>query len=359
MVLVRPRLSLPAERSSAASDRLLGFDAWRAIAAYAVIWIHVPRSEALVWTTILCRFAVPFFIAGAAYFAARGAWQTPSRSWSAYAWSRIARIYVPFLIWSAIYLGFKYAKWLLLPAQDNAFPGLEILWTGAAYHLWFMPFVLVVCLLSFTAARGFDSVLPRARVAAAWGCLLSAVTLGWIIQLIGPAATPLGFMIQAIPAALFGLELAFRSSMRPLTAHGTSKPQALNRATHDLAATRPRHVYLPMMLSGLLFPACQIVLLFGGRDVIVESLAGAFLLRAALASGHFPIDRIFSALGRLSAGIYFAHLLIIKSLESVTTCLHWETTPQIDVGIFILTAICSTLLAWLLSRAKLTRWLVT
>ena len=63
------------------------------------------------------------------------------------------RIYVPFLAWSGIYLAFKGGKALLLPGQPNDFPGVDLLWLGSFYHLWFMPFVLLVTLAVFCLAR--------------------------------------------------------------------------------------------------------------------------------------------------------------------------------------------------------------
>src|SRR6201999_3637227 len=52
-----------------------------------------------------------------------------------------------------IYLAFKGAKSMALPDQPNDFPGWEFLWTGSFYHLWFMPFILVVSLLAFVLAQ--------------------------------------------------------------------------------------------------------------------------------------------------------------------------------------------------------------
>ncbi len=67
------------------------------------------------------------------------------------------RIYVPFLAWSVVYLVFKGAKALLLPGEPNDFPGVEFLWLGSFYHLWFMPFMLLVTLGVFCLARGVAS----------------------------------------------------------------------------------------------------------------------------------------------------------------------------------------------------------
>jgi len=82
-----------------------------------------------------------------------GVWRKPERTFAAYGRSRFLRIYVPFLVWSALYLGFKVVKSRFLPDQPNDYPGIEILWTGSFYHLWFMPFILMVSLAAFVVAK--------------------------------------------------------------------------------------------------------------------------------------------------------------------------------------------------------------
>lgn len=344
MVVFAQRLRRSRLASGSNPNRFARFDAARALAAYAVIWIHTPRSEALTWSTILCRFAVPFFTAGAAYFAVRSAWHSPDRSWPAYARARVQRIYGPFVVWSLIYLAFKYLKWRLLPEQENDFPGVEILWTGGAYHLWFMPFILLVCLASHAVARRFQQASPQERNQAAWGWLAGAVALSTLAECAGTNGSAWVFMLRAAPAAFFGLELAFRPT--------PPSPQTIDRNGRFPS---------PWWSVGLGI-VCLVTLVITGRNVLVESLAGAALLRATLGAGRGdsgPFEILLVELGRLSAGIYFAHLLVIKILESGAARLQFDSSWQLDLGIFIFAAVCSTLLAWLLSQFSLTRSLAT
>src|SRR5829696_7746637 len=57
------------------AGRLAILDVARLVAAVAVIWIHTPRSPELSASRELGRFAVPFFIATAVFFA----WQSARR----------------------------------------------------------------------------------------------------------------------------------------------------------------------------------------------------------------------------------------------------------------------------------------
>jgi surface polysaccharide O-acyltransferase-like enzyme len=59
----------------------------------------------------------------------------------------------------------------------------------------------------------------------------------------------------------------------------------------------------------------------------------------------------------LAYGIYLSHLLFIKTLEAVGSKLHVPLSLGSSLGIFVLAAAGSTLLAWLLARSRWTRWL--
>ena len=108
---------LPA--SAPVRQRLELFDFARLVAIYSIVWLHTLRSPQLVSWTVLGRFAVPFFAAGAAFFVLEGLRRQPQRSIGEYAWGRVRRIYLPFLAWSGIYLVFKIVKSALLPDQPD------------------------------------------------------------------------------------------------------------------------------------------------------------------------------------------------------------------------------------------------
>jgi surface polysaccharide O-acyltransferase-like enzyme len=304
----------------------------RLVAALAVIWIHVPCSPELAWTTVFCRFAVPLFVASAAHFAVRAAYK-PHTS-REYLLARVQRIYLPLLAWSGIYLLFKLAKARLLPDQPNDFPGVELLWTGGAYHLWFMPLVLGVCGASFLAARAVCK-WKSGTIAM----VLPAVIAGLAISLI-PAPTSdaaLKLMWEALPAGIVGFAIGIADKSWK---------------------------WLPMSSVAQLACLILIAIIVGGeaiygRQMTAEAMLGALLLCLALSPTATSLEQTLAPLGRLAIGIYFVHLLWIKIVEALANKLHFEATWQLDFLTLAATSTLAVATALLLARHRATAWLVT
>ena len=316
-------------------------DVCRLWAAYAIVWLHTPWPAAWAQSGLVGRFAVPFFTAAATLLA----WQAgarPGRSGLEYGRSRVLRIYVPFLAWSGVYLAFKGAKALVLPGEPNDFPGVELLWLGSFYHLWFMPFVFLLTLAVFGLAQTVAAgARPGRSGFGETAVLLLAVVAGWQLAFL-PAdrsAQSVSFgqlVLDALPSACWALALAIpysRGRMAWLRRRGVS------------------HVCLAVAV------ALTVLLCSTGRSRLLENLSGLALLAFALGdwSGR-AIERI-ARLGPLAYGIYLSHLLLIKTLEAIGPKLGLSPSLATSLAIFVLAAVGSTLLAWLLSRTRWTRWL--
>ena len=194
---------VPADRGGGATrPRWATFDLARLLAAYAIVWVHASRLPALQSSKALGRFAVPFFVFGAVFFVIDGLRRRPWRGFAEYARSRFVRIYLPFLAWSVVYLGLKLVKAALLPEQPNDMPGWSLFWAGSFYHLWFMPFILVVSLAAFGLGK---AVLgrPRAEAALAAGCAVAglAVALAPTSAFGFPSTGRGAALAAAVPAA--------------------------------------------------------------------------------------------------------------------------------------------------------------
>ncbi len=318
--------------------RRVAFDLGRLLAAYAIVWLHTPRSETLIETTSLVRFAVPFFVFAAVFFVFDSLRRHPERNFAQYFRSRLVRIYVPFLAWSGVYLLFKAAKSLLLPEQPNDFPGIELLWIGSFYHLWFMPFILAVSLAAFLVAK---TVLARQRPGSIVA-ILSFIAAGLLALLPLPmmpseAARDYQFLVfNATPAVLMGIGLAILSG-----------PAA--KLFERRGAT---------VLGLLLFLGTTAAIFCLGRARLLETLAGLGFMLVSLASFQAPWVERFAKLGRLAYGIFLSHLLFIKVAEAVASKLNIPSGCELDLGIFFFAAVGSTLLAWTLSQSSTTKWLV-
>lgn len=327
----------PAEPPIAAPPRRAVFDVARLAAAYAIVWLHTPRSPFLAETTVFARFAVPFFVFATVFFTFDSLARHPNRRFVEYAKGRFRRIYVPFLAWSAVYLAFKGAKSVLLPDQPNAYPGVEILWTGSFYHLWFMPFIFVVSLAAFLTARLVPRY-PSAETAVGLFAGLAAVVVASLRLPMVPAEESREYaflLLNAAPSVLGGV--AFAVAYR-----------RFGKGWETPAAT---------MHGVLLFAAASAGLWFLGRDRMLETIAGfGFFLIALCPTGGASLSRA-AALGSLAYGIYLAHLLFVKIAEALATKFDLAVAWYVDIAVFLFAAIGSTLAAALLARFRATRWM--
>jgi surface polysaccharide O-acyltransferase-like enzyme len=336
-VALQSELKAELRPAAPARQRLAMFDFARLVAIYGIVWLHTLRSPTLISWTVLGRFAVPFFAAGAAFFVIEGLRRQPTRALGEYAWGRVRRIYMPFLAWSGIYLVFKWVKSAVLPDQPNDFPGISALWTGTFFHLWFMPFVLLATLAVFVLGR---EVVKRPRTQWFACALLLAGGLACAIYDRPAFATAdPGFTLlvwQASPAVCWGFAVA-------LTVSTSGKSLFASRTVTACAA--------------IAFFALIVWLAAFGRNTLIENLAGILFLIAALAPSAPDWIGRAGRFGSLAYGIYLAHMLVIKVLEAVATRERLTVSWLLDVVIFIAAALGSTLIAGLLARSPRTRWL--
>lgn len=321
-----------------AQSRRAMIDVARLAAAYGIIWLHTPRFDALAASRSIGRFAVPFFVFSTVFFVFEGLARRPERTFGQYARARFLRIYLPFMAWSAIYLAFKVVKGFLLPEQPNDYPGVEILWTGGFYHLWFLPFILVVSLLAFVTAK---ATADRGRVELA---VAVAAAVAGIVLAVTPTPGPIlrtgafaGCVADALPAVCWALALGI----------AVRRPSA--RFLESPAAT----------MAGLLLAVASTAWVWRFGDAkLPATLAGLGVMVAALGPARTAWIGRLAKLGPLAYGIYLGHMLFIKVLEALAVALDAPVTWQLDVTVFFIAAASSTLLAWALSRRRQMRWLV-
>jgi surface polysaccharide O-acyltransferase-like enzyme len=313
-------------------------DLARLLAVYAIVWLHNVQSPALERSRALGRFAVPLFVFLTIFLVFEGVSRNPWRSWGQYARSRAVRLYLPFLAWSGIYLAFKAIKGRLLPGEPNDYPGIEILWLGACYHLWFLPFILAVSLLAFGAAK-----LVVAR--PGWVPLLVVVFVA--------AGLALGFLPSPARLATLSEYWALVPNALPAVAWGLALAVACR--TLGAGALEDRRAALG---GAVAFALATAWVWHAGRARLAETVAGLAVLLVALT----PVDqRRFARFGRagsLAFGIYLCHVLWIKIFQAAAMKAGLPISWQRDLGVFLLAATASTLLAWSLSRGRWTRWLI-
>ena len=296
--------------SPAPAARLPALDAMRLVAAAVIVWIHTVESDTLARTTLIGRFAVPFFTIASLWLLGQSLRRRPMQSWGRYAASRLMLLYVPFLLWTVIYLTARYAKHRLLhvgmPIEFNAW----ILVLGVTEQLWFLPALLVVSVLCFPvirlAVRG--SVTARAVVCAA---ALIATAVAAMLPFPGSAGdVAIDNTVQGVyfmlPAVFVGVALAVTMS-RPLSAR----------------------------VGGLVFGPLWIIAIainvLVGRSAGIEMAAGlaAFLLAASAIDG--AAVRLLATGGGVAMGIYLSHVLFVEGIQAAAHRSGFEPSAGLDV----------------------------
>jgi hypothetical protein len=235
-----------------------------------------------------------------------------------------------------IYLAFKAVKGLALPNQPNDFPGLEFLWVGSFYHLWFLPFIFVTSIAVFCLGKVVIGK-PAAELTAAMLCL----------------ATGEGFALAPVPPGLAGGQIELVWHALPAVFWGITLSVAFHRgAARWLQTSASALVGLTVAVS------CIAWTWRFGRNTLAENVAGLSCVLVALAPWSTRMLARIGAMGPRAYGIYLSHLLFIKSAEAVLNKLHVSPTPAVDIGVFGLAVLGSTALTWVLGHFRATRWLV-
>lgn len=314
-------------------------DQGRFFAAAGVVWIHSMRSDSFSAWGELGRFAVPFFISLAILMT----WQSLQRSSETgfidYLSQRLRRLYLPMLVWSLVYLGFKLVKSWLQPDMPNDFPGWSFLWGETAYHLWFIPFLTLI-VIALYGMRPLATVSESAKRMLALGCFAIAAAMSLAPHLeVPPHLTGLQWMWRAAPAAFCAFALFGLLDARP---------------TAYVVAPRLSRI------AGMVGVAALFLAVMQPGSLILETIAGLMFLVVVLNEEmHWKGMASLTLLGRISMGIYFCHLLFIKCIEILWDRFMHEPTLWKDGVIFVLSLSGAACLSYVLYRIQATRWLVS
>ena len=195
-----------------AGQRFAALDAGRFIAAIAVIYWHSVTDPTCRRYLGLATWSVPFFSAAAVYLLANGLARNPLRPFGAYARERVVRIGAPFVAWSAVYLLARNAEHLLVAGKPAVPLEWAMLWGSTAHHLWFLPFIMGVCLVLFLPLRA----MQRHRFLIPIIATLSLAGAAAILALPGPPKGLEYLLMQAwvtTPAVLGAVALACAASL--------------------------------------------------------------------------------------------------------------------------------------------------
>ena len=355
-----------------------GLDAMKFVAAAAVVWIHTAAEGWWSASVALSRFAVPFFALVSAYALVAGMRSRPEESLASIARKRVLRLYVPFLVWGAVYLALRFIKLNLLHESGplaSAAPGAPAaaasLWDpvtfffiGHAQQLWFLPYI---CLASIALAALIHPVIGKPALERAMGWAL--IVAGVVVALVMP---PSGPSIDRPPLenlALLGL------ACTPALLWGAAAPLLLRVGLGSLR--------VPIWIGALCTVALGITMWgvwsggwglgftggLGGwgrtdhpapfRMLALENVAGVL---AAVVAISLPSSKGLLAwlatLGTLAFGMYLSHILFLQAARLVQRKAHLADSLPVDLALWTAAVIGAVLLSMLLRRIPATRWLI-
>lgn len=300
-----------------------------------IILLHsVPSKDALSYVSI-SHISVPIFTSISVWFSVGSGLDAKGNLWR-WARSRAWAIYGLFATWNLIYLSIRYfSGGVNIAAMSSLEVAENILISGFANAIWFLPFILIFNVISYTAARAIVAWEERIKMIFALGTFLLG---GGILFL--PHLTELSSKFhfievwpKGIPAVLmtFGLVVINRSIGARFAAHKK--------------VTWPALVALPVFYAALILTSRSI--LFFEYATAVAS----FLLLRTLLEKHKIIKFVPSS--DMTLLFFVAHPLFLHGNRKVFELFSFfSSTSEVPVQllIFLLTLVQLTLFWFLLKR---------
>ncbi len=317
-------------------SRFEAVDLAKLIAAAAVVWIHVTNCDDSRAFLPLCRFAVPFFTCVAVYFVLHKVYahQVP---FGTYCLERARRLYVPFMLWSGVYLGARLLKHAVVGFGQPVVFSPAVFLNGTAHHLWFLPFICLVSIITYGLARSFPQ--PSAPHRRWWvlGCFIAGIA--WALTpcpiVLHSAEFPLSYFIdhawEAVPAAFFGAALFWLLS--------DFRPETSQRWT----------------VLGI-GAAIVVAEFFSDGHPILPNLAGASLLFFTTTQPNRNWTTALWPWAQLAFLIYLVHVLFVEALQTVVMRFDGTRSLSADLSVWALALLVSALAARGLLRFEKLKW---
>ncbi|MBX3358139.1 MAG: acyltransferase [Phycisphaeraceae bacterium] len=365
------QIAIPSDRI-----RFEGVDAARVIASLATVWFHAAESlsgrgaggnrvaqSMLAWAEVT-RFAVAFFAMAAAFFLVLSLRRDPSKSYRTFAGGRFRRLYLPFLGWAAIYYLASEVNHRFITHTPSQGLGVSVLWWGTAYHLWFLPFLLACLLVAFPVVK-FALASRRREVLVGFAALLlGAVVALWPLHGSVDSQIPqikdgdiLGIHLPVLDVenTVFALGKWWARAPGFLWGIGLGLLWDVRNAMGSRRGKTPLSVGTGLVGVALI-GVCVGVLLDQGQMNVYHNLEGVGLFVAAL-SPLLAVAVGLAKLGRLTYGIYLAHVLVVQVVEVVAQKAgmlnYWWAYPVV----FAIAAAGSVVVAKALRWHRWTAWL--
>ncbi|ADD28999.1 acyltransferase [Meiothermus ruber] len=287
-------------------------DVYRGIAILGVLVAHVggrflrevpPDSEhwwLIATTNRLLAWVVPAFL----FLSTILIGNSLLRNNQPYSWARLRPVVVPYLVWTGIYLLFRYFEGNLPPLTLERI-GLYLLWGKSYFHLYYMVLAIQLVLL-------MPLLLPvlRRRVPA-WLVLLVSIGLTlafyWANRLYWQVPFPGSTLIWYLPTLAVGLTLVKQM-------HGLEQIVRRYRAWGLVVLGLGMSLYLPLAYDAIRNIPVNTFQYQTGYW-IYSSAVSFVLISVAIWLSRTPLSAALQFLGRYSLHIYLLHPLVIRVLE--------------------------------------------
>jgi len=296
-------------------NRDLSFDAFRGLAIIAVVAIHAaylggsPHSSGFLYYRQLLNFCIPVFFFISGYWASRK--QIDSLAgYDAFLWKRLSRIFVPYLFWSSLILGYSAVK----TGDVDGYKTVFLLLTGGACGGYY--FVIAIAQLYI-----LTPVLQYLnRKLGGYGLIL--VLVFNMACLLALYLSRLFDVIRHLPAALPFYSWIIYYEM------GLVAAEHYNRTTAPQKIRLFRPFILFAILASLLISVMEVIIILSKYDNPAFAASPAkystLLYSVCVILGFLfyreyfrRLPRLFGTLGRYSFGIYLINIIVLGQVVEI------------------------------------------
>jgi len=340
-------------------QRLIGIDAFRVLAIYAVIIVHIDEGIKNIppgWFNIInfASFCVPFFLATAFYLAISKLYASqktyPLRS-------RLTRLLIPYGFWSIFYLLYKAAKYLVVGETSRLVELLRdplslIFLGGVSFHLYFLPLLatgtLLLKLVEILVKIKFSlraitfialiSLLIHEMVLVSGNGLKAPANVAFesFLSAVSPEANSnpllrwffveLVWVLRCLPYIMFGM----------IFAHPMANKFLMKLTSHHSVLCIG--AFLSINILGTLILPQAVDEIARGYSSLIAAISLSNVLR---------ISTLIKSISLCSFGIYLIHIIFVEILQSIAA----RSYPDYVNHVSSLTLLAAATLVFLTSWA--------
>jgi hypothetical protein len=323
-------------------DRLIGLDAARLFATLGVIWFHSIESEELHASGVLGRSSVGFYTLAAMLFLVQSAARR-ARPVGVFTLDRLRRLGIPFVGWSLITFAVTYSINAAGYHIDLPHWSTTLLVDGGTIHLWYLPFLFIASVGAYPFALWMRGNRAR-QLLVACACVALALALDLA-------------SFDKIPILTFPTSPALTRFSDATQDRWSAVYWGITASILWSAGLNRSRWRIPLAVAGAILLIATTVWQWQNHLVgPLKTYAGLGLLAVSLAPWHQHWIRAIAPYGRMSAGMYFAHMAAIYTVRYLLMCIQFPHGPWRDAIVFVGAAILSFVVIALMAATPL-RWL--